>query len=73
MTYTVEFTKTFTDGNLKGISFPSSLSFPTLETAKEYVAFLNQHATVPYEVSKWAGTGSWLCTNVGIKIKALEE
>lgn len=67
-TYIVEFTKTFKSGNLKDIAVPSTVSFPTLERAQEYVEFLNKHATVPYEVSQWAGTGSWLCTNSKIKV-----
>jgi len=68
MTYTVKFTKTFTDGNLKGITFPSSLSFAALDAAKKYVDFLNEHGKVPYIVPKWAGTGSWICTYSEIKV-----
>ena len=45
--YTVKFTKIFVSGNLKGLSFDSSVSFASLDAASEYVAFLHNHVTVP--------------------------
>ena len=35
--FKVEFTKFFTDGNLKGSSFDDSVSYPTLELCNKWV------------------------------------
>ena len=45
--YAVLFTKYFVNGNLQGLTYPTTVHFPTLDAASEYVAFLHQHQEKP--------------------------
>ncbi len=45
--YKVKFSRYFVNGNLKGIMVDSSLSFPTLELACDYVKFCHMHCKIP--------------------------
>jgi len=56
--FTVKWSKEFTKGPLKGLFYDSELSFPTLETACSYIAFLHAHKTIPV---KAIGNDDYIC------------
>lgn len=45
--FTVKFTKEFVSGNLNGLMYYTSIEFPSLDAACEYINFLHAHKTVP--------------------------
>lgn len=54
-------------GNLKGIFIDSELSFATLDAAREYVNFLNNHKTIP--VDPCVGDSEYLCHMAGLSLE----
>lgn len=61
MKYTVKFTKKFTSGHLKGLSFDTELTHSDYDSALEHVKFIESHDSVP--VKPCAGSSSYTCHN----------
>jgi hypothetical protein len=61
MEYKVEFTRRFVTGNLIGLTHRDSIRFPSFESAKDYIRFLEEHAYVP--VKGIVGESNWVCVS----------
>jgi len=62
--YKVKFLKYFVNGNLKGLSYDSSLTFFSLESTCRYVSFLHNHIIKPI---KAIDSSDYTCHNARIE------
>lgn len=64
--FKVNFLKHFESGYLKGISVECSVSYPSLEGATRYIAFLHGHTKKPFKEGK---NCTWTCSSSWIEVK----
>ena len=62
--YTVRWTKYFVSGNLKGLTYDTSMQFGTLDAACRWISWLHEHIEVPV---KAIGSSDYTCHTARIE------